>query len=170
MTKEELSIKNKIYEETQEFGRVQFVDEIYKLQQENKRLKFYLNDVIFSEFNDDVELAARYLRKLNYIDFDEENQIYINKHNEEPFCRLDVHEKHFFIEDDEINDYVKQIENEALMLKRIVKEAIDYIKNNTYKCQWGDLEQDNEDINISDDLTETEFIEELLQILERTDK
>ena len=53
---------------------------------------------------------------------------------------------------------------------RIIKEAIDYIKNNTYKCQWGDLEQDNEDINISDDLTETEFIEDLLQILERTDK
>lgn len=53
---------------------------------------------------------------------------------------------------------------------KTIKEAIDYIKNNTYKCQWGDLEQDNEDINISDDLTETEFIEELLQILERTDK
>ena len=53
---------------------------------------------------------------------------------------------------------------------KTIKEAIDYIKNNTYKCQWGDLEQDNEDINISDDLTETEFIEELLQILERADK
>lgn len=128
VNKEELSIKDKIYEETQEFGRVQFVDEIYKLQQENKRLKFYLNDVIFSEFNDNVELAARYLRKLNYIDFDEENQIYINKHNEEPFCRQDAREKHFFIEDDEINDYVKQIENEALMLKRIVKDAIDYLE------------------------------------------
>lgn len=128
MNKEELSIKDKIYEETQEFGRVQFVDEIYKLQQENKRLKFYLNDVVFSEFNDDVELAARYLRKLNYIDFDEENQIYINKHNEEPFCQSDAREKHFFIEDDEINDYVKQIENEALMLKRIVKDAIDYLE------------------------------------------
>ena len=38
MNKEELSIKDKIYEETQEFGRVQFVDEIYKLQQEIKIL------------------------------------------------------------------------------------------------------------------------------------
>lgn len=92
MNKEELSIKDKIYEETKEFGRAQFVDEIYKLQQENKALK------------------------------------------------------------------------------DSIKEAIDYIKNNTYKCQWGDLEQDNEDINISDDLTDTEFIEGILEILERTDK
>lgn len=152
MNKEELSIKDKIYEETQEFGRVQFVDEIYKLQQENKRLKFYLNDVIFSEFNDDVELAARYLRKLNYIDFDEENQIYINKHNEEPFCRPDAREKHFIIDDDKIDDYVKQIENEALMLKRIVKDAIDYI-NNATDWQWDNT-----------------AYEDLLQILERTDK
>ena len=161
MNKEELSIKDKIYEETQEFGRAQFVDEIYKLQEENKRLKFYLNDVIFSEFNDDVELAARYLRKLNYIDFDEENQIYINKHNEEPFCQSDAREKHFFIEDDEINDYVKQIENEALMLKRIVKEAIDYINTAQYSDVSG-LHKYS--------ILEFWFVKEILGILERTDK
>ena len=46
MNKEELSIKDKIYEETQEFGRVQFVDEIYKLHQENKVLKDAIKEVI----------------------------------------------------------------------------------------------------------------------------
>ena len=46
MNKEELSIKDKIYEETKEFGRDQFVDEIYKLHQENKVLKDAIKEVI----------------------------------------------------------------------------------------------------------------------------
>ena len=46
MNKEELSIKDKIYEETKEFGRAQFVDEIYKLHQENKVLKDAIKEVI----------------------------------------------------------------------------------------------------------------------------
>lgn len=46
MNKEELSIKNKIYEETQEFGRAQFVNEIYKLHQKNKALKDSIKEAI----------------------------------------------------------------------------------------------------------------------------
>lgn len=51
-------------------------------------------------------------------------------------------------------------------LKKQKDKVIEYINNNTYKCQWGDLEQYNEDININDNLTDTEFIENLLKILE----
>ena len=49
--------------------------------------------------------------------------------------------------------------------KEVIDKAIEYIENNSYKTEWGDLEQDNESINVNDDITETEFIENLLEIL-----
>ena len=54
--------------------------------------------------------------------------------------------------------------------ENIIKEVREYIKNNTYKIEWGDLEQDNEDININEDLTDKEFIENLLEILDKVEE
>lgn len=65
-----------------------------------------------------------------------------------------------------IEEYEKEIER----LHSIIKEVREYIENNTYKIEWGDLEQDNEDINISEDLTEKEFIENLLEIIDILNK
>lgn len=64
------------------------------------------------------------------------------------------------------NFLIPSYEDEIERLKSIIKEVREYIENNTYKIEWGDLEQDNEDININEDLTEKEFIEGLLEILE----
>lgn len=58
-----------------------------------------------------------------------------------------------------------ELEKENKQLKKIIDEAIEYIGNNSHKTEWGDLEQDNESIDINEDITETEFIEELLEIL-----
>ena len=57
-----------------------------ELIKENNILKHRLNDIVFG---DDPELGARYLRKIGYIDFDEEKKLYINKHNNEPFWHED---------------------------------------------------------------------------------
>ena len=51
-------------------------------------------------------------------------------------------------------------------MKEKIDKAIDYIKSNTHKVEWGDIEsQDEESIDINDDTTETEFVEQLLEIL-----
>lgn len=44
-------------------------------------------------------------------------------------------------------------------------KAEKYIENNSHKTEWGDELQDNESIDINDDITDTEFIENLLSIL-----
>lgn len=44
-------------------------------------------------------------------------------------------------------------------------KAEKYIKNNSHKTEWGDELQDNESIDINDDITDMEFIENLLNIL-----
>lgn len=59
------------------------------------------------------------------------------------------------------------LKSENKRLNNIIKEVREYIKNNSYKTEWGDLEQDNEDININEDLTEKEFIEGLIEILDK---
>lgn len=48
-------------------------------------------------------------------------------------------------------------------------KAEKYIKNNSHKTEWGDELQDNESIDINDDITDTEFIENLLNILRGED-
>lgn len=68
-----------------------------------------------------------------------------------------------------INGFIDNEEKynlEIIRLNNIINDVREYIGNNTYKIEWGDLEQDNEDININEDLTEKEFIEGLLEILE----
>ncbi len=55
---------------------------VEQLEKENDKLKHKLNDIAFG---DDSELALRFLRKIDYVDFDEKRKVYINKHNNEPF-------------------------------------------------------------------------------------
>ena len=80
-----------------------------------------------------------------------------------------------------MNDlYIHQLETENKQLRIALQEcrkaleeeittkkkAIEYIKSNTHKIEWGDIEsQDEESIDINDDTTETEFIGQLFEIL-----
>lgn len=81
--------------------------EYEQLQQENEELKQKLNWIAFG---DDSELALRYLRKIGYVDFDEERKVYINKHNNEPFWINDEEEKNYYIKEEELDEYTKQLE------------------------------------------------------------
>lgn len=83
---------------------------VKKLQKENQVLKQNLNWIAFSSHNCDTELALRYLRKIGYVNFDEERKVYINKHNNEPFELQSEKEKGYYIKDDEINEYIQQLE------------------------------------------------------------
>ena len=90
-------------------------EEIRQLKKENDSLKQKLNWIAFG---DDSELALRYLRKIGYVDFDEERKVYINKHNNEPFFLKDEQEKDYYIKDNELNEYTKQLEYQIKELKK----------------------------------------------------
>lgn len=92
------------------------------LTKENNILKHRLNDVVFKDANNDVELAARYLRKIGYVGFDEESKTYINLHNNEPFWNEDEREKDYYIKDEELDEYTKHLEHELKEKNRILKE------------------------------------------------
>ena len=115
----------------------QYEDEIKHLQQkveqleeENDKLKHKLNDIAFG---DDSELALRFLRKIDYVDFDEKRKVYINKHNNEPFIWEDEQEKDYYLKDEELNEYTQQLEYKLEQLENIIKEAIEYINNEIFK-------------------------------------
>ena len=101
-----------------------------ELEKENEILKHRLNDIIFDDANDDVELGARYLRNIGYVDFDEERKIYINKHNNEPFWQNDEREKKYYIKDEELDEYTKQLEYKLQQKENIIKEVREYIEEN----------------------------------------
>ena len=97
----------------------------YLINDYNKRivmLQRRLNDVVFNEANGDVELAARYLRKIGYVGFNEESKTYINLHNDEPFWDEDEREKDYYIKDEELDEYTKQLEHKLKEKNRILKE------------------------------------------------
>ncbi len=96
------------------------------LLKENQKLKQKLNWIAFG---DDAELALRYLRKIGYVDFDEERKVYINKHNNEPFLLDDEEEKAYYIKSEELNEYTKQLEYQNTELKKQLEERnIEYFK------------------------------------------
>ena len=74
----------------------------------------------------------------------------------------------------EYNDKIDELESRNKYLAKLnikllerLGKAIEYIQSNTHKVEWGDIEsQDEESIDINDDTTETEFVEQLLKILE----
>lgn len=61
-------------------------------------------------------------------------------------------------------DYDK-LEQKCKKQKEVIDNINQYIKDNSYKIEWGDGLQDNESLNINDDLTDEEFIMGLLDIL-----
>ena len=99
-------------------------EEIRQLKKENDSLKQKLNWIAFG---DDPELALRYLRKIGYVDFDEERKVYINKHNNEPFLLKDEQEKYYYIKDNELNEYTEQLEYQIKELKKQLEENKDKI-------------------------------------------
>ena len=104
-------------------------EEIRQLKKENDSLKQKLNWIAFG---DDSELALRYLRKIGYVDFDEERKVYINKHNNEPFLLKDEQEKAYYIKDNELNEYTEQLEYKIKTINNLCKkqkEVIDKLNN-----------------------------------------
>lgn len=107
-----------------------------QLQRENQELKQKLNWIAFG---DDPELSLRYLRKIGYVDFDEERKVYINKHNNEPFLLKTEQEKSYYLKDDELNEYTEQLEYKIKKLKKQLsnshqiknqqKEFIEYLED-----------------------------------------
>lgn len=106
------------------------VKENQELKKQNDSLKQKLNWIAFG---DDSELALRYLRKIGYVDFDEERKVYINKHNNEPFLLEDEQEKGYYIKDDELNEYTEQLEYQIKELKKQLEEfRLDIINGEPY--------------------------------------
>ena len=109
-------------------------EEIRQLKKQNDSLKQKLNWIAFG---DDPELALRYLRKIGYVDFDEERKVYINKHNNEPFFLKDEQEKDYYIKDNELNEYTEKLEyqikelNKQLTTYQILRRdwRVDNLKN-----------------------------------------
>ena len=104
------------------------------LLKENQKLKQKLNWIAFG---DDAELALRYLRKIGYVDFDEERKVYINKHNNEPFLLDDEEEKAYYIKDEELNEYTEQLEYQNKELKKQVEVGEE---------QYNDLVEEKEEL------------------------
>lgn len=94
-------------------------NEMVNWKEETEKIKQKLNWIAFG---DDPELALRYLRKIGYVDFDEERKVYINKHNNEPFLLEDEQEKGYYIKDEELNEYTEQLEYQVKSLKEQLEE------------------------------------------------
>lgn len=109
---------------------------VEQLEKENDKLKHKLNDIAFG---DDSELALRFLRKIDYVDFDEKRKVYINKHNNEPFIWKDEREKDYYLKDEELNEYTQQLEYKVEQLENIRKEIKEYIEKNVACFKNGDM-------------------------------
>lgn len=70
----------------------------------------------------------------------------------------------FIVKPDEKPSY-EYLEQQCKKQKEVINNINQYIKDNSYKIEWGDGLQDNESLNINDDLTDEEFIMGLLDIL-----
>ena len=109
----------------------------------------------------DEELEEYYQKiKPNFISHIEKGTIEMNN---EFFNVLEERIVRVVNKNNNLQDQLQQKEN-------IIKEVREYINNNTYKTEWGDFEEDNEDININDDLSEKNFIESILEILDKENK
>ena len=61
--------------------------------------------------------------------------------------------------------YIEHLEQQCKKQKEVIDNINQYIKDNSYKIEWGDELQDDESLTINDDLTDEEFIMGLLDIL-----
>ena len=128
-----------------------------ELEQENRILKHRLNDIVFDDANDDVELGARFLRKIGYVDFDEERKVYINKHNKEPFWHEDEREKGYYIPDEELDEYTKQLECKLQQKENIIKEVREEVR--IYEEQSND--------GTTNELDNYVFVQRLKKVLDK---
>ena len=109
------------------------IDKNIILEKENEELKIRLNHICFSgDHTAEVETALRYLKKIGYVGFDDEKQIYINKqYGVEGFIVYgydERREKAFFIEEDKLDDYTKQLEEQVKRLKQELYEKIEKLE------------------------------------------
>lgn len=80
---------------------------------------------------------------------------------------------HYLIPKDEFKELFNEMINwkeESQKQKEVIDNINQYIKDNSYKIEWGDELQDDESLNINDDLTDEEFIMGLLDILKEVSK
>lgn len=56
-------IKGRILDDTKDYGRTQFVDEIYKLQQENQQLKIQVSsrEEVANKYKEVIDKATKYI-------------------------------------------------------------------------------------------------------------
>lgn len=80
-------------------------------------------------------------------------------HNETTINKQEIEAIEFILKDNEF------LEQQCKKQKEVIDNINQYIKDNSYKIEWGDELQDNESLNINDDLTDEEFIMGLLDIL-----
>ena len=145
---------NRKYEDLQQ--------KVEQLEKENDKLKHKLNDIAFG---DDSELALRFLRKIDYVDFDEKRKVYINKHNNEPFILKDEQEKDYYLKDEELNEYTQQLEYKVEQLENIIKEAIKLIEEDILGKKIENVNWDYDECDYSD--MPVERIKPLLNILKK---
>ena len=110
MSDEELLLFNDIYNQTQHFGRTQFVREIMKLQQENQELK---------EKNETIQEKFKEWKK----DIEKERKFYLCERD----CAFRLKESKKYL------SYTRQIEQllqENQKLKDRINKSIKYMKNN----------------------------------------
>lgn len=112
-----------IYQETEMYGRIDFVREIAKLREQLDHALELINDMVFNEFNDDVELGARFLKKNEYCDYDEEKEQYIAKHKGSTFT--EEKDKGFYLS----KQRIQEIESQVSKKEKIIKEAIKNLKS-----------------------------------------
>ena len=95
-----------------------------KLQDENTTLKQALNYYAFSSPPNEtgIELGLRYLREIGYVGFDDERKVYLNKHNNEPLFCDEEREKSYYVKEEELNEYTKQLEYQLEDWKKKFKE------------------------------------------------
>lgn len=104
----------------------ELLQEKEQLEKQNEELKQRLNWVAFG---DDPELALRCLRRIGYVGFDEDRKVYINKHNNEPFWLDEEKEKKYYLKDEELSEYTKQLEYQLKQKDEVIDEAIKYLMN-----------------------------------------
>ncbi len=113
-------------------------NENQQLKSQNEELKQKLNWIAFG---DDPELALRYLRKIGYVDFDEERKVYINRHNNELFLLDDEEEKDFYIPDEELNEYTEQLEYQLKQRDDIINKVKEFIAKDIQECTYKQVEK-----------------------------
>ena len=94
MSEEKISeletLHNKIYKETEEYGRTQFVSRIVDLELENQKLKEQIDDILIgcysaieSDLNDNLEILCRKLYKYGYLQKSDGNYVLNRSYDEE---------------------------------------------------------------------------------------